>query len=122
MTPYQFFHKHAGYSWTPGKETKAQGRARCAKALAAAEKAARESGAWFDWSIDPCASSADWIERGKDGGPGRKPWQVWQCAMYDESGACVASLHSIDFGRDGEPYGDPYRRVVEAELASEAGV
>ena len=62
MNSYQFFLKHAGYSYNPKTETLMQGRIRSARALAKAEREAR----------------------------------------------------------DGEPWGDPYRRIVEAELAIEA--
>lgn len=116
QTPYAFFREHAGYAYDPKIETAAQGRARCARALAAAEQWARDEGYSFSWSIDPLASSADWIA---DGGRDCDPWAVWQCAMLDPEGDCAASLHGIDFGREGRPYGDPYRRVVEAELAAE---
>jgi hypothetical protein len=39
--------------------------------------------------------------------------------MVDEDGKIVQSLCFIDFGRDGSPWGDSYKRVVEAELALE---
>jgi hypothetical protein len=119
MNAYQFFLKHAGYSHDPKKETPMQGRIRCARELAKAERKARDGGFAFRWSIDPDGSSADWIERGEDGGPDMNPWQVWQCAMLNSEGCVVASLHGIDFGRDGQPWDQPYRRVVEAELAEE---
>jgi len=38
MTPYNFFLKHAGYSYNPQTETKEQGRRRCAKALVQAKQ------------------------------------------------------------------------------------
>lgn len=118
MNAYQFFLKHAGYSY--GKnETKMQGRIRCARALAKDERAARNAGFSFAWSIDPYSSSADWLENNEDGGRNCNPWQVWQCVMLNAEGYIVNSIHSIDFGRAGEPWGDPYRRVVEAELAGE---
>jgi len=107
-----FFHEHAGYSYDPKRETKAQGRMRCARALAKAEADASSKGFYFRWSIDPDTDSSDFEDSGE-------PWQLWQCAMYNPEGRIVASLHGIDFGRDGEPWGEPYRRVVEAELAGE---
>jgi hypothetical protein len=113
MKPAQFFHAHAGYSWQPEKETQAQGRRRCARALAAAELAGREAGLSFMWSIDPHTDSSDWSDE-------RPAWRVWQCVCIDQANRVRASLHGIDFGRDGEPHGDPYARVVEAELAHEA--
>ena len=118
MSPYHFFLKHAGYNYAKG-ETKMQGRIRCARALAKAEREARDGGFCYRWSIDPCTTSADWIDGREDGGRDNDPWQTWQCAMYNADGRIVASLHGIDFGRDGNPWCDPYRRVVEAELAIE---
>jgi len=123
LNPYQFFFKHAGSSYNPATETRMQGRIRGARALAKAERLARQRGYCFQWSIHPHSSSADWISNNEDGGRNCSPWQVWQCALHGEGatfqGTVGASLHSIDFGRDGTPWGDPYRRVVEAELAQE---
>jgi hypothetical protein len=39
--------------------------------------------------------------------------------MRDKAGKVVQSLGGVDFGRDGDPWGQPYARVVEAELALE---
>lgn len=111
-SPYHFFFRHAGYSYNPATETKQQGRAKCAKALADAEKRARETGVSFEWSIDPHSRASDWRDDGED-------YAQWQCVAHDETGDVRASLHGIDFGPDGEPWGDPYRRVVEAELSAE---
>lgn len=118
-TAEQFFYREAGYSYDPKKETKAQGRRRCARILADAERRASEAGISFQWEIDMGASSADWIADDEDGGRNKDPWAVWECVARDGSGKVIASLCGIDFGRDGEPWGDPYRRVVEAELALE---
>jgi hypothetical protein len=112
----RFFYLNAGYSYGAG-ETPEQGRKRCARTLARAERAAANKGFSYRWSIDPHGSSADWIEPNEDGGRDNNPWQVWQCAMYNRDGRIVDSLHGIDFGRGGEPWGDNYKRVVEAELA-----
>lgn len=124
MNPYQFFLKHAGYSRAPD-EPIMRARIRNARHLAEVERKARDGGYTFNWSIDPCNTSADWVEhgdtmRGETCGCSKcDPWQVWQCAMYNAEGQIVNSLHGIDFGRDGTPWGDPYKRVVEAELAGE---
>ena len=124
LSPYHFFLKHAGSSYNPETETKQQGAVRGARALAKAERLARQRGYCFQWSIDPCIDSSDWIDDNEDGGRDNAPWRVWQCALHGEGatfqGTVGASLHGIDFGRDGEPWADPYRRVVEAELAQEA--
>ncbi len=119
MTPYAFFLKWAGFSYDPKTETKEQGRRRCARLLATAEKAAREAGVSFKWEIDPLITSADWLKSYEDGGKYRAPWETWVCSMYDEAGDLRASLGGIDFGRGGNPYESTYRRVVEAELATE---
>jgi hypothetical protein len=113
-TPESFFWKHAGYSYNPtAGETPEQGRRACAVALAAAERAGSDAGLSFDWMIDPDVDSSDWSDD-------PEPWRQWVCLCRDMDGAVVASLGAIDFGRDGEPLGSDYRRVVEAELASEA--
>lgn len=123
MNPYQFFLKHAGYSYDPKTQTPIQGRIRGARALARAEREARDGGFYYTWELDDYLSS-EWIPDNEDGGRNCDPWQTWRCAMFradnqetNARGGCVASLHGIDLGRDGEPWGDPYKRVVEAELA-----
>lgn len=113
----QFFYDHAGYSHDSTKETEEQGRQRGALLLASAERWARETGYAFQWDIDHDASSADWLDKNEDGGEYHDPWRVWSCWMRDTQGNVTQALHAIDFGRDGEPWRDPYRRVVEAKLA-----
>ena len=108
----QFFYEHAGYSYRPDKETQDEGRLRCAAAYAIAERLACEAGYSFHWSIDQDIDSSDWSDD-------PDPWQLWECVMRHLNGDVCASLSGIDFGRDGKPWSDPYRRVVEAELASE---
>ena len=110
QTPVEFFAAHAGLGIFPG-ESEDAARTRGAHALAAAERAASDAGCSFEWSIDPDTDSSDWSED--------EPYEVWQCIMRDGSGAVVASLGGVDFGPGGEPWGEQYRRVVEAELASE---
>lgn len=110
---YKFFYDNAGYSYDPKTETPEQGRWHCARILACAELVADRLNMTFEWSIDPDIDSSDF-----DDDP--EPWQLWQCAAFDSDGYCCASLSGIDFGRDGEPWGSDYKRVVEAELAAEA--
>lgn len=124
-----FFEQHAGFSYDPENETEDQGRARCAKELAAAEARASEEGYSFHWAPDTDVLSSDWIEDNEDGGRNRDPWHTWFCIARDAEGSVRAALSGIDFGRDrgpwgytdrlGRRYGHHYRRVVEAELAAE---
>ena len=134
LNPYQFFLKHAGYSYDPATQSPMQGRIQCARQLAKAERQARDAGISYQWEVDQGIDSSDWIADNEDGGKYCNPWQTWYCICYGpqiendngegdidiEPGKILASLSDIDFGRDGEPWGDPYRRVVEAELALEA--
>ena len=110
MNAYQFFMKHAGTSHNPQTETRMQGKIRGARALAKAEREARDGGFTYAWTIDPMSDSSDFEDSSE-------PWQLWQVCMLNADGRIVASLHGIDFGRDGSPYGDAYKRVVEAEIA-----
>lgn len=121
MNAYQFFLSQATHATAPD-------RIKGARALAKAERQARDAGMWFKWEIDPYSSSADWIADNEDGGQNCSPWQTWACCVCspcDFPGrlsnlpAVKASLGGIDFGRGGEPWSNPYRRVVEAELAIE---
>lgn len=112
-TAYHFFLKHAGYSYDLITETKAQGQRRCAKALVNAEKISCASGWSFEWAIDQYSTSEDLNDE-------IEAYELWQCVMRDIDGNVLASLHGIDFGPGADPWGDPYRRVVQAELALEA--
>ncbi len=112
QTAREFFLEHAGWSQKPG-ESQLQGRRRGARQLATAEAKARNAGLSFEWFIDQHCNSSDFNDT--------KPYyDLWVCSCRDASGACLTSLCGIDFGRNGQPWSDPYRRVVEAELASEA--
>jgi hypothetical protein len=110
QSAYQFFLKHAGYSYDPKTEKPIDGRRRCARELASVERIARYGDYDYHWSIDPHTDSSDFDDSDE-------PWQLWQCCMVNSDGRIVASLHGIDFGRDGSPWSSSYRRVVEAELA-----
>lgn len=111
MKPYQFFKEQAGYSYDPKTETQAQGRHRCALSLARAERLAKEKGMDFQW--EPCDTTSEEFSN-------KRPfYRLWACQAHLE-GEVVGSLGGIDFGRDVEPWGQPYKRVVEAELALEA--
>lgn len=94
-----FFLKHAGWSYGPQTE----GRARCAEQLAAAEAWASSEGYMIEWRPDDSSDE-----------PGD-----WGCALHDPDGQVVESLWGIGF-ESGEPWGEPYARVVAAELALQA--
>jgi hypothetical protein len=111
-TDAAFFWRESGYSWDPITETPARGRKRCAAESADAEIRGRDAGLSFEWSIDPYGDSTEFAK-------GQR-YSLWQCFCHDSSGRIVSSLHGIDFGRDRDPWADPYRRVVEAGLAKEA--
>lgn len=103
--------EHAGYSWMPGKETRAEGKRRCARQLALAERVASDAGWSFEWKHD---NQTDESFRDTD-----SPYLLWVCVARDGSGTVVGSLCGVDFGPDSDPWSAPYRRVVEAELANE---
>lgn len=105
MSAYHFFLKHAGYCVKPG-ETRRQARIRCAKELVVAEKRGQAAGFTFEWVPDFDADLS-WLE------PGQVVHEVYGCVAYDGT-TVVGSLWGIC---------DPdanYRRVIQAELASEA--
>lgn len=98
-TAERFFWKHAGTSWDPKTETRAQGRRRGAEELAAAEA----------WAVDQLAYTWEY-----DGMRADCTGDVFGCVARWRDGSVAASLWGIC-----DP-GDDYSRVVEAELASEA--
>lgn len=106
----QFFFDNAGYSYDPKTETQDQGRERFAKQYAAAEAWARDNGYSFNWEIDPGIDSSDFSNE-------RPAWQLYQVTMFNSDGEVVDSMGGVDFGRDGTPWGDNYRRVCEAEMS-----
>lgn len=108
----RFYFDHAGYSYT-SEATRDTERMEGARRLAEAAEDAHAAGCSFDWDIDPYTDSSEWSDD-------PEPWEQWCCVMRDSDGTVLASLYGIDFGRDGSPWSDPYRRVVEAELALEA--
>ena len=100
----QFFYDHAGYAHGMD-EPSWSGRVRCAVLLADAEAALnRATDVHVEWEHDPEPWDGD-VEW--DG-------SVWMCAVIRD-GVSLASLCGIACSD-----GDPYMRVVAAELASEA--
>lgn len=108
----RFFYENAGYSYNANVESAEQGKRRCARELAAAETWARDAGYSFRWEVDPFFDSSEWSDD-------PEPWAQWMCTMHGDDGEIVQHLGGVDFGRDGSPWGNAYRRVVEAELAHE---
>jgi hypothetical protein len=111
---FKFFYANAGYSYDPKTQAPAQGKAKCARSLAAAERKASALGWTFDWVFDdqPCmgcecgSESCDCFTG--------EPHETFGCVLRDENGESLESLWGIC-----KPTRE-YRRVVEAELASEA--
>jgi hypothetical protein len=106
-----FFFQHAGYSYNPKTETAEQGRLRCAVELAKSEEYARNLGWEFEWEwdSDPDLSWMSDEEREQD-------HEVLCCRIPDPENTrySLASLCGITDANS------KYRRVIEAELASEA--
>lgn len=97
---FKFFHANAGY--IVGE------RAKGAISLARAEQEASSRGWNYEWKPDEIGAQEWYCQCGC------VPEEVLGCILRDEEGNILASLWGI---------GDPdrnYRRVVEAELASEA--
>ncbi len=107
----QFFYDNAGWAYDPKWETPEHGKAVCAILLAKAERTLKQkSDVTVEWEYDP------------------EPWDgdvEWDGPVYvaimiretDESGREILSnlggiaMTNLD---------DPYRRVIEAELALES--
>lgn len=105
----QFFFDNASFSYDPKTETQEQGRERCAKLLARAEQFALENDFSYEWMQDEITS--------EDHSDDEPFYPLWVCVMRDSEGNIIDSLSAIDFGEGGEPWGNNYRRIVEAELA-----
>lgn len=109
QSAFDFFFEQECYSWRLATESQFAGRVRCATDYALAEAIARRDGYQFRWEIDayPDRSGID------HDGP------LYSCTMYSETGEWLQSLSGCDFGPDGDPWHDPYGRVIQAELAME---
>jgi hypothetical protein len=108
----RFFFSHAGYSWNPQTETPTQGRWRTARDLTRAEGYANANDWTFEWSDDwACGSHVR--EYGSESYP-EEPSTCETCLLRDAEGNVLESLGCIDDASA------EYRRVVQAELASEA--
>lgn len=115
LTPYAFFKQHAGYSYGP-EETPEQGRQRSARLLARAERKAADLGVTFEWREDDepfqCACDDPKCES-------HEPHTAYVCLARTQDGDVFACLGAISFGPGRKPWGNPYQRVIEAELATE---
>lgn len=107
-----FFWENGGYGYSQN-QTPEEGRKACAITLADAARKAFDNNYSFEWEQDDITNQ-DFED--SEGGP----YYLWCCICRDDTGKVLASLCGIDFGRDKSPWGEPYRRVVEAELALEA--
>ena len=111
QTPFDFFFEHAGVSYRPAIESEFAGRTNGAVALARAEFIAWDEGCTFCWDEE---SAWDCDRSGiEHDGP------LYGCLMLDDVGVVIQSLGGIDFGDHISPQGQPYKRVVQAELALE---
>ena len=111
LTPDQFFfYQHAGYSYDPKTETAEQGRLRCAKELAEAEAIGQRLGYVYEWEFDECPDLSWMSDEERE-----QEHEVLCCRIVDPENTrySLASLCGIT-----DP--DHNRRVIEAELASEA--
>lgn len=108
----QFFYDHAGWGYNPATETEEQGRQRHAEELADAEQAAKRAGVWYVWEPDQEVDERDELSTTEH----TCEWVALYIAPEDvhDRPRMLASLGGI-WDASAE-----YRRVVEAELASEA--
>lgn len=118
----QFFYDNAGFSYDPKCETSEQGRERCAKDLAAAESYARELDWSFEWQMES-ENPVDVLgEPDEVNGPFYDPTNDFSvCLLWgsQDTPEILQSLGMIEESKNTRERMN-YRRVVEAELASEA--
>lgn len=109
-----FFFNHAGYSYDAKIETRKQGRTRCAVDLTRAERYAQENEWEFEWESDwSVGSHKDFFGKGS-AYEDSEPSTCESCLLRDSDGKVLETLSCIDDADSN------YRRVIEAELASEA--
>lgn len=106
-----FFYQNAGYSYDAKTETPEQGRIRCAKDLAEAETVGQRLGYEFEWDFDECPDLSWMSDEERE-----QEHEVLCCRVVDPENPrySLASLCGITDADSN------YRRVIEAELASEA--
>lgn len=105
----RFFYEHAGYSYDPKTETAEDGRVRCARELAIAERKLIEGP--YQIHVEP--SEFPWDGDEPYDGP---LWDMtlYRLGEYSTDDEIIGSLCCIAEEEDG-----PYLRVVAAELADE---
>ena len=105
-----FFLEYGGYGYNAATETREEGRLRCARGYAAAEA----------WLVEQPGFTVEWVQD-RDYDPADYDVPVpevgWGCIV--RANGRTESLWAITFDGDGHPSGNPYARVVVAELASE---
>lgn len=117
----QFFFDEAGYSYNQKTETREQGRIRCAKSSARAEEYAIE----HSWHIDVTKDGDKYgwqkhcfdVVRNPDTFR-NKLYTGYDVTLYDSEGNVLGNIGGVTF-KGNNPH-EPYRRVLFAQLASEA--
>jgi hypothetical protein len=107
-TNEQFFYDNGGYNYDPVKETREQGRIRCAIELAAAERWMQEQGLTRSVVPDDCPDLSWMSEEDR-----ADVCEVVGVLLKDNEGKTISSLFGIV-----DP-DDNYLRVATAELALE---
>lgn len=110
----RFFWEHAGYSYNPKTQTKAQGRRETARRLATAEEHAAEQEWCFSWEWDDAGCSGCDCKSDDCACASGAEHETLGCVLRDLEGNVLASLWGICSPTP------QYSRVVEAELAAEA--
>jgi hypothetical protein len=106
----EFFLTHGGWGYDPQTETAEEGRVRSAREMAEAEAwMVEQPGFTVEWFPDTDYNPADY--------DAEMPDTAWGCTVT--CGEKQESLWGITFDGDGHPAGNPYARVVVAELAHE---
>lgn len=106
----KFFFDHAPYSYGPG-QAPGEARTQNAQGLAACEAWAEKHGVYFVWEIDSEIDSSEFSDD-------PDVYAMWQLTA-SINGEWMSGLGGVDFGKDGVPDSDPYKRVLEAEMARE---
>src|ERR1039457_4829549 len=98
-----FFYNHGGWSYDPSKESSEEGHYKSAESLAQAFKEVMEADAYVGWEVDDIDST--------EFDSASPPRQLLGSTLFI-NGKSVASLSGIDISNTG----DPYAKVIEAEL------